>query len=430
MKNGKPGGCNEYHDLSRRNFLGVSGAALAASATVPAWLPRIAYAREGGPPRDVLVSIFLRGGADGLTLCVPYGDPEYYTARPLLNIPRPDSGDPNRAVDLDGFFGLPQAMSALTTAYEDGKLLFVHASGSVDESRSHFDAMHFMEVGKARDPDLYTGWVGRHLISVPPLDEQAAIRAIGISSGLQRHLVGAPKSLPVPDMSDVGLSGRWETRDARLESINDMYRKAPTLLRASAENTTNTMALLDAIDFAGYQPANGAVYPESYFGYSLKSAAALIKAQVGVEAVSLDLGGWDTHEQQQPHTGYMALLMQDLAAGMAAFHLDVIGEGLPVTLAAMSEFGRVVAENGSEGTDHGHGNVMMVMGNRIAGGQVMLGDGVWPGLHPDQLWQGQDLDITIDYRDILAEIVQNRLAGTDLDFVFPDYTPTFRGVTT
>lgn len=427
MSRSTQGGCNEYADLSRRSFLGVGGAALAAGAVVPAWLPRIAFAREGAVPRDILVSLFLRGGADGLTLCVPHGDPDYYTARPNINIPHPDSGDPARAVDLDGFFGLPQAMSSLTTAYDDGKLLFVHATGSVDETRSHFDAMHFMEVGKARDPSLYTGWVGRHLITVPPLDDQAAIRAIGISTGLQRHLVGAPKALPFPDLNESSLNGPAPTKDARLQSIDDMYQRAPELLRTSAENTISTMQLLDAIDFANYQPANGAVYPESYFGYSLKSAAALIKAQVGVEAISLDIGGWDTHESQQPRDGYMAYLMQELSASMAAFHLDVIGEGLPVTLVAMSEFGRVVAENGSEGTDHGHGNVMMLMGNHISGGRVLS---QWPGLHPDLLFQHQDLAITIDYRDILAEVVQNRLANPDLGFVFPDYTPTFRGVTT
>ncbi len=426
MPRSTQGGCNEYVDLSRRSFLGVGGAALAASAAVPAWLPRVAFAREGAVPRDILVSLFLRGGADGLTLCVPHGDPDYYTARPTINIPHPDSNDADRAVDLDGFFGLSQAMSPLTTAYDDGKLLFVHATGSVDETRSHFDAMHFMEVGKARDPSLFTGWVGRHLLTVPPLDDQAAIRAIGISTGLQRQLVGAPKALPFPDLNESSLNGPEYSKDARLQIIDDMYRRGPELLRTSAENTISTMSLLDAIDFVNYQPANGAVYPDSYFGYSLKSTAALIKAQVGVEAISLDIGGWDTHEQQQPRDGYMAFLMQELAAAMAAFHLDVIGEGLPVTLVAMSEFGRVVAENGSQGTDHGHGNVMMLMGNNITGGRVLS---EWPGLHPDLLHQQQDLAITIDYRDILAEIVQNRLANTDLDFVFPEFTPTFRGVT-
>lgn len=427
MTSNKNGGCTEYLDLSRRNFLGIGAGAVAAGAIAPLWLPRIAYARSGATPRDVLISVFLRGGADGLTLCVPHGDEDYYSARPQINIPRPDSGDPARAVDLDGFFGLPQAMAPLTDAYANGKLLLVHATGSVDETRSHFDAMHFMEVGKPRDPALYTGWVGRHLITVPPLDDEAAVRAIGISTGLQRHLVGAPRALPFPDLDDSGLNGRPQTRDERLAAIGDMYERGPDLLRGSAENTINTMALLDAIDFANYQPANGAVYPESYFGYSLKSAAALIKAQVGVEAVSLDLGGWDTHESQQPREGYMAYLMADLAQTLAAFHLDVIGEGLPVTLVTMSEFGRVVAENGSQGTDHGHGNVMMLMGNNIAGGQVMAD---WPGLHPDLLFQGQDLEITIDYRDILAEVVQNRLANADLGFVFPDFDPTFRGVTT
>ena len=426
MHQSKACGCGEYRDLSRRDFLSLSGAA-AIMAAAPAWLPRVAFSKSGGPPRDILVSIFLRGGADGLTLVVPHGDPFYYSARPTINIPQPDSGHQHAAADLDGFFGLAPAMTPLLDAYSAGHLLFVHATGSVDETRSHFDAMHFMEVGKPRDPLLFTGWVGRHLLSIPPLNEEAAVRAIGISPGLQRQLVGGPKALPFPDLDDASLNGRWETRDERLDVIRTLYDRSSDLLRQSAENTANTMAILEAIDFAGYVPADGAVYPDSHFGYSLKSAAALIKANVGVEAIALDVGGWDTHEGQGPRDGYMAYLMNDLALAIAAFHRDVIGQGLPVTLAAMSEFGRVVNENGSLGTDHGHGNAMLVMGNRIAGGRVLAN---WPGLSRDQLWQGQDLQITIDYRDILAELVQNRLANQDLAFVFPDFTPTFRGITT
>ncbi|MBK7403334.1 MAG: DUF1501 domain-containing protein [Phycisphaerales bacterium] len=423
----RPCGCTEYLDVSRRQFLGLGGAAALSAALAPAWLPRVSYARPGRPTaRDILVSIFLRGGADGLTLCVPHGDPDYYNARPTINIPRPDGGDQFAATDLDGFFGLAPAMASLLQPYLAGHLLFVHATGSVDTTRSHFDAMHFMEVGKPRDPALFTGWIGRHLLTVPPLDADALVRAIGVSNGLPRSLVGAPRSLPFPDLDDSSLNGREETKDERLEAIGDMYGHAGSLLRASAESTINTLALLDAIDFAGYIPAHGAVYPDSEFGYSLKCCAALIKARVNVEALTLDLGSWDTHESQGPRDGYMAYLMADFAGALAAFHLDVITDGPDVTLAAMSEFGRVVAENGSRGCDHGHGNVMMLMGRHIAGGRVLS---QWPGLNPDLLYEGQDLAITIDYRDILAEIVQNRLANSDLPFVFPDFTPTFRGVT-
>ncbi len=419
-------GCTEYMQVSRRNFLAAGGAAAMVSGA-PIWLPRIAYATDSrSADRDILISIFCRGGADGLTLCVPHGDPAYYDARPTINIPRPDSGDQFAATDLDGFFGLAPAMTPLTEAYLAGDLLFVHATGSTDQTRSHFDAMHFMEVGKPRDPSLFTGWTGRHLLSVPPLDSNAVIRAIGIAPGLQRALAGAPLTLPFPDLSDSGLNGRWQTKEDRLNAIAEAYNSAPDILKNAASNTLNTMSLLEQIDFANYQPANGAIYPETYFGYSLKSTAALIKAQVGVEAVNLDLGGWDTHDTQGPRDGYMAQLMGDLAQSLAAFYRDVISDNKNVSLVTMSEFGRVVAENGSLGTDHGHGNVMMLMGKHFSGGRVLAN---WPGLDPDLLYEGQDLDITIDYRDILAEVVQNRLGNTNLDFVFPDFTPTFRGIT-
>jgi hypothetical protein len=192
--------------------------------------------------------------------------------------------------------------------------------------------------------------------------------------------------------------------------------------------TQATINLLQTIDFAGYQPAGGAAYPGGAFGTAIKSTAALIKADVGVEAVAIDVGGWDTHNSQGPATGTMANLMASLAGGLAAFHLDMFaGNGRNVTVVCMSEFGRRLAENGSQGTDHGHGNCMLVMGNHIAGGRVLS---QWPGLQPEQLFQGIDLQVTTDFRDILAEIVAKRLNNPDLSAVFPDYTPTFQGVTT
>lgn len=427
MQDAPPTGCAEYRNLTRRGFLRAGGAA-AIAATAPAWLPRVAIGRNErfGPVRDVLVSVFLRGGADGLTLCVPHADPWYYIARPTLAIPRPDSGDEFAGIDLDGFFGLPPAMAPLQDAFLAGHFLFVHATGSGDATRSHFEAMHYMEVGKPRDTDLLSGWLARHLLSVPPLDPQAAARAIGISPGLQRVLVGGPNTLAFPDLDDARLNGRGPTREERFTLIQEMYARAPDPLQAAAQTTATAMIVLDAIDFAGYTPVGGAEYPDSDLGYALKSTAALLKAKVGVEAIAIDSERWDTHETQGPTDGFMSRRMDDLARSLAAFHRDVVAEDVPVCVVIMSEFGRKVVENASLGTDHGHGNVMMLMGQKIAGGRVLS---QWPGLDPDLLYEGQDLAVTIDYRDIIAEVVQRRLGNPDLPFVFPDYTPTFRGVT-
>ena len=189
-------GCSEYHRLSRRHFLGLTSGALAAAA-VPGWLPRVVLAQEHAGDRDVIVSIFLRGGADGLTLCVPHAESSYYQLRPTLAVPDPDSSDPNRATDLDGFFGLPPAMTPLLEAYQDGALALIHACGLPQTNRSHFDAMHFMEVGSQAPPaTLFTGWLGRHLLATAPTMSDGVLRAVGIGSGLQRTLVGAPKALP------------------------------------------------------------------------------------------------------------------------------------------------------------------------------------------------------------------------------------------
>ncbi len=420
-------GCTEYRSLNRRQFLGTSSAAAAALMSAPAWLPRVAYAQSENTSRDVLITIFLRGGCDGLSLCVPFADDDYYTARPTLNIPRPDSGDPFAASDLDGFFGLPPAMTPLIDAYLAGHLLIVHACGQQDESRSHFDAQNFMELGKPRDPGLFTGWIARHLLGTAPTNPNTVLRAISMSSALQRSLAGSPLALPIPDPSEFGVDGLPGTEAERLATLEKSYARGPVALRAVAENTLMTIELLKAIDFDNYVPGNGAVYPTGEFGNSMKSAAALIKAEIGVEAITVDLGGWDTHDAQEPREGYMANLMQTLASTLAAFHADLTaGSGINFTLTVMSEFGRVVKENANKGTDHGHGNVMLVMGNHIAGGQVLSN---WPGLAPGNLFQGQDLEVTIDYRDILAEIVQNRLTNSDLSAVFPDFTPSFHGIT-
>ncbi|GJQ28903.1 MAG: hypothetical protein HBSAPP03_07870 [Phycisphaerae bacterium] len=426
---GGPCGCDEYLRLSRRNFLAASGVAALASAA-PAWLPRVALAESHrSSQRDVIVSVYLRGASDGLTMVVPFGDPNYYTARPSLNVAPPDANvDPSlKATSLDGFFGLPAAMLPLLPAYQSGQLLFVHATGSHDPSRSHFDAQRFMEVGKAQDPTLGTGWLGRHLASVTPMSPNAILRAVGISTGLMRTLVGAPDTLPIPNLDTFDIAGSSTTLASRRAALQDLYGPVADPVHAAAMTTLQTIDLLNTINFAGYAPSGGAVYPTGNFGTAFKSTAALLKAQIGVEAVAIDLGGWDTHANQGIFTGTMAGLMSQLAQALAAFHADMNNGPVQPShiVTVLSEFGRRVAQNGSAGTDHGHGNAALIMGNAVTGGRVLAN---WPGLGPGQLYQGLDLAVTIDYRDVLAEIVQERLGGTDLSYIFPGHTPAFQGV--
>jgi len=425
-------GCREYHELTRRRFVAGAGAAIAGTVFTPifpAWLPEVVLAESAQSSRDIIVSIFLRGGSDGLSMCVPFLDNDYYAGRPNIAIPRPDSTAANRGVALDNFFAFPQAMSTLVPAFQAGHLLVVHATGSIDPSRSHFDAQRFMEVGKPRDTSIVTGWLGRHLASTTPVRTGTPLRALGISSGLSKTLVGAPQTIPVPDPANFAIAGAAATRTARADWLRQDYTTTVEPVRSAALDALNTIELLRVIDFEGYQPANGAVYPNTSFGRGMHSTAALIKADVGVEAIQLNLSGWDTHASQDPLAGSMFNTMSNLAGSIAAFHADVIAGGTShdVTLIVLSEFGRNVRQNGSLGTDHGRGNCMFVMGRNITGGRVLVNN--WPGLARENLEAGQDLRVTLDHRDILAEVVRNRLGNSNVGIVFPDYVPTFRGVT-
>jgi uncharacterized protein (DUF1501 family) len=426
-------GCQEYNELSRRQFLAAS-AGISAAAVFPAWLPKIVMSKNYSSTRDVIVSVFQRGGADGLSLCVPFADANYYTSRSTIAIPRPDSTAATRGINLDGFFMFPQAMAGgaagtggLMPAFKATDLLVVHATGQLNVSRSHFDAQRYMEVGKPVDPTLVTGWLGRHLASIPPLKPDAPLRGIGVASGLQKTLVGAPKTLPIADPTNYTIGGSTTTQPQRLAFLQGDYAGADEPLHSAALDATNTVGLLKSVNFAGYVPANGAVYPTSSFGRALRSVAVLIKSNVGIEAAQVDIGGWDTHSAEDPIAGSMFRTMQDFSNSLAAFYADVIATGYGVTLVSVSEFGRNVRENGSQGTDHGRGAVMFAMGKGIAGGRVLTKN--WPGLAREVLADGQDLQVTVDYRDILSEIVQQRLGNPNLDVVFPTWNPTMLGVT-
>ena len=420
-------GCQEYNDLSRRKFIGTA-AGVSAMAFFPDWLPKIVMAKNYASNRDVIVSVFMRGGADGLCLCAPFADPNYYASRTTIAIPRPDSSSPNKGINLDNFFAFPKAMAGLVPAYQGTDLLVVHAAGQVNsESRSHFDAQRYMEVGTPVDPSVVTGWLGRHLASAPPLKPGAPLRGLGVANGLQKTLVGGPQTLPIANLSNYTIGGSSSTQAQRLAFIKADYATAAEPVRSAALDATKTVDLLKSVNFAGYVPANGAVYPNSSFGRSLRSVAVLIKADAGIEAAQVDIGGWDTHSGQDPIAGSMFQTMQDFSNSLGAFYADVIAAGFNVTVVAFSEFGRNVRENGSGGTDHGAASTLFAMGKGIAGGRVLTKN--WPGLAKENLDYGQDLKVTVDYRDILSEIVQNRLGNPNLDFVFPTWKPTMLGVT-
>ncbi|MCP4360445.1 MAG: DUF1501 domain-containing protein [Chloroflexi bacterium] len=416
--------CSEYGRVSRRSFLtgGLTSAAAlmlgSQSVAWPQWVPRIALADPHvGPAGDTLVCIFLRGGADGLNMVVPYGDDVYYQRRPYLGIPRPDDNNAKdgRVGDLDGFFGLHPALSPLHEIYSAGDIAFIQATGSPDETHSHFEAMDLMERGATTNGD-YTGWLARHLATLDTGNE-SALRAIGVGEMLPASLTGAVNSTALQSIADYHLRGQDERMGEMTAVLQTLYNPEQDLLTAAAQQTFAAIDVLGQIETDG--AVNGRGYAENEFGQAMKLVAQLIKAEVGVEVACVDLGGWDTHVAQGGIEGVQARLMAELAAGLAALYEDIQAQIGRVTVVIMSEFGRRVQENGGLGTDHGHGGMMMTLGGGINGGQVFAN---WPGLQPEQLVGPGDLAITTDYRDVLGELLRKRLNNPQLPAIFPGYT--------
>ena len=422
-------GCQEYNTLSRRHFVMNAAGAAVFTAAIPDWLPRVVLA-PAASSRDIIVYVFMRGGADALSLCVPWGDTNYYAGRSTIAIPRPDASGTAKATALDAtMWGFPPGMLGLLPSYQSSQLLVIQGAGLTYNSRSHFDAQRFIEFGKAADPSISTGWLGRHLATVPPLNTAATLRALSISQGMPNAMEGAPKTLPIPDPTNYVLGGSSTTRAARQVWLNTDFGVTEEPVRSAALDAATTLSLLASLNIGAYAPSNGATYPNSSFGRGMRATAALIKADVGVEAIQVDIGGWDTHQTENPLNGYLNTVMSDFSNSLGAFWADVLqGSGNNnVTLVAMSEFGRNVRENGSQGTDHGRGSCMFVMGKQITGGRVFTKN--WQPLARENLADGQDVMVNVDHRDVLAEIVKNRLGNSNLDLIFPGYTPTFQGVT-
>ncbi len=410
--------------FTRRQVLGGTSALAAGLLARPASaVPRFFF-RRGGSERDVLVLLFLRGGMDGLTTVVPHGDGDYYAARPNLAVPPP--GQTDGALDLDGFFGLAPAAAPLLTPYGDGRLLFVHACGSTDPTRSHFDAFARMELGypNLQPGALTNGWLARTLIQTAP-GATSLLRGVGAGHILPLSLAGAPSALPFFDLGEVFFPGQASTAPERAGRLAQLYGDDPAPVGPAALDSIASVALLSQVDFAGYTPENGALYPATALGEQFRNTAALIKAEKGVEAITLDYKDWDHHASQGPLDGSMAAMLDELSRSLEAFYLDMQSRIGEVCVVCMTEFGRRLAENSSLGTDHGHGSLMLLLGGGIDGGRILAN---WPGLAPGQLDNG-DLAITIDYRDILGEILLQRLGATDLGGIFPLHGFTTYGVT-
>ena len=412
--------------FSRRTFLksatalGVVGA---SRSLFPSWMPQLAFAQNGGAPGDVLVNVFLRGGMDGLCAVVPYGEGKnYFDARPTLATPEPGDGG---SLDLDGHFALHPAMAPLKELYDEGTFAVVHASGLTDSTRSHFDAMHFMETGKPGDKGASTGWLGRHLQSAA-WQNDSPFRAVGMGAMVAESLRGPVSPLAIKSIADFHFRGREGELQRLQASLASLYQiDAPTnTLGEQAGLVFETIEMLNDLNPESYQPAQGVSYPDTEFGLGLQQVAQLIKGEVGLEVACVDLGGWDSHNNQGTLDGTFNRLLSELSSGLHAFYTDLGDKMKDVTVVTMSEFGRRVAENGSKGTDHGHGNAMFLLGGGTQGGQVFSD---WPSLNPEALVDG-DLAITTDYRDVLAEVVSGRMLNPALDEVFPGHSVTPLGL--
>ena len=415
-----------YHPRSRRQFLSAF-ANLGSQTDWPSWMPRLAFAPVNSAPRgDTLVVIFLRGAADALNMVVPHGEEAYYARRPTLNIPRPDdlrAASGQRTVDLDGFFGLHPALQPLLPAWQAEQLAIVQACGAPDESRSHFKAMALMERGVETEQGPASGWIGRHLGSLDT-GNRSPLRAVGLGAMAPASLRGSIPAAAFRSIAEFHLGQDPQAVAAMQQALSALYA-ADEPLSLLGRETLTMIDTLQALNPSEYTPARSANYPASDFGSSLQQVAMLIKAEVGLEVAAVDLGGWDTHFAQGAVAGLMADLLGDLATGLAAFHADLHDHLGNLTIVVMSEFGRRLQENASLGTDHGHGSLMFLLGGAVAGGQI---HGQWPGLQPDQLVGPGDLAVTTDYRDVLAEVVAQRLSNPAVDLVFPNHPIQFPGV--
>lgn len=397
--------------VSRRAFIRGGSFALVSLGFAPSFLARTALAAAPRQRAKRLIAIFQRGAVDGLSVVAPLGDAGYYKSRPTIALGRPRSGDASTAIDLDGFFGLNPRMAVLKPLWDRRCLAVVHACGSPDATRSHFDAQDYMETATPGVKSTGDGWLNRYLQA--RTEPAAPFRAVAIGAQLPRVLQGKASALAFQGLD------RFGVRNQAAPSFESQYAAAADqILNSTGREAFDAMRTMQAAEPTRYRPEHEASYPRSAFGQSLLQIAQLIKADVGLEVAFAEVGGWDTHVNQGSTQGLLGARLEDFARSIAALVQD-LGERMADTvIVTMSEFGRAVAENGSRGTDHGHGNAMLIVGGPVNGGRVY---GRWPGLGEEQRYEGRDLAITTDFRDVFGEIVVRHLGVANPTSIFPGY---------
>ena len=417
---GSDWGCDMHgRDLPRRNgvtrrgFMKGGALALVGTSVIPAFLTRSVYAQMdvAGNAGKKLVVIFQRGACDGLNVVVPHAEANYYAMRPTIAIGK------GELLDLDGFFGLHPAMASLKPLWDAKHLAAVHAVGSPDPTRSHFDAQDYMESGTPGLKATTDGWLNRALAADTLAGQPSPFRAVALGSQVPRTLQGRIPAVAVANLQDFSVGGRGQQATPVANAFQAMYdRSTDAVLHGTGQETFEAVRMLKSADPAHYKPAAGVNYPNSAFGNSMKQIAQLLKANLGVEAAFADVGGWDTHQNQGGASGQLANRLREFSDSIAAFWQDMGDGAESITLVTMSEFGRTARQNGTGGTDHGHANVMFVIGGTVKGGKVY---GRWPGLADEQLNEGRDLSVTTDFRNVLGEAAYKTLGARRLDTVFP-----------
>lgn len=407
--------------MDRRYFLKSSGIAVASfglMSVAPRFLHQFAEAAaltNGYGKKKTLITIFQRGAVDGLNMVVPYGESEYYNLRRTIAIPKPNQTD--GAINLDGFFGLHPSLKPLEKFWNEKHLAVIHSAGSPDNTRSHFDAQDYMESGTPGVKGTRDGWLNR-VLQTKREENESPFRAVAMAGQVPRSLMGRAPTIAMTNLADFAIKAGAYTGAVQGGFEGIWQENAKDALGETGRETFEAVNFLKQANPAQYRPENGAVYPNSQFGRSLLQIAQLVKAGVGLEVAFAESGGWDTHSNQGGSRGQLANLLRDFGAGIAALAAD-LGERMDdVVILTMSEFGRTARQNGTNGTDHGHGNAMFVLGNSVKGGKVY---GDWKGLKPAQLNEGRDLAVTTDFRDVFAEVASKHLKNKNLDRIFPNY---------
>jgi uncharacterized protein (DUF1501 family) len=405
--------------FSRRYFLRQGGVAMVGLSAMPAFLQRAVASTPSTTGKKQFVVLFQRGAADGLNIVVPFGEPNYYRLRPSIAIPQPRRSGNDAAIDLDGFFGLHPSLAPLEPLYHNNQLAIVHAAGSPDPTRSHFDAQDFMESGTPGVKATEDGWLNRAIEAIPE-ENASPFRAVAMGPNLPRMLQGSASAIALPDLRQFKVMPQSAASAAAVQGgFEAMYAQTVDhALHGTGTETFEAIDMLRKVDPGKYKPENGAQYPTSRLGQSLQQIGQLLQANIGVEVLFVDCGGWDNHVNEGGVQGQLSNLLKDLGSGLAAFHQDMGDRMQDVVVVTMSEFGRTAKENGNRGTDHGHANCVFVMGGDVKGGKVY---GRWPGLSDHQLNQGRDLALTTDFRLVVGEILTRHLAVTDLKAVFPGF---------